>query len=313
MLTKLFPTVQFRRNTWEIDEFDCASIFLLEGTEKALVIDLGMGIGDLRGAIEMITDKPLIAVISHGHVDHTGHARQFDEVWIHPNDMGKPMPQSLARRVYDTRCIAQRQKGAIGAPYNMFRLYGFDIDVDLRDPSPEEKEPIVRPLQDGQQFDLGGGRIVTAFECPGHSPGEMVFLDSQTRCLFAGDALNYNLGIGSMPVETSLRYLKRLQSMSDQYDGIWNGHHDFRALGAPLEADCLPNAISLCEDILAGHYSPAEVPSFWGQPMPLGAAKLPNQAPPMFPGQVQLPQKRVTVRRGRNFLTFNPDNIWENK
>ena len=195
----------------------------------------------------------------------------------------------------------------------MFRLYGFDIDVDLREPSPEEKEPIVRPLQDGQQFDLGGGRIVTAFECPGHSPGEMVFLDSQTRCLFAGDALNYNLGIGSMPVETSLRYLKRLQSMSDQYDGIWNGHHDFRALGAPLEADCLPNAISLCEDILAGHYSPAEVPSFWGQPMPLGAAKLPNQAPPMFPGQVQLPQKRVTVRRGRNFLTFNPDNIWENK
>ena len=108
MLIKLFPTVQFRKNTWEIDEFDCASIFLLEGTEKALVIDLGMGIGDLRGAIEMITDKPLIAVISHGHVDHTGHARQFDEVWIHPNDMGKPMPQSLARRVYDTRCIAQR-------------------------------------------------------------------------------------------------------------------------------------------------------------------------------------------------------------
>lgn len=311
MLTRLFPMVQFRKDTWEIDEFDCASIFLLVGTEKAMVIDLGMGIGDLRGAVEMITDKPLIAVISHGHTDHTAHARQFDEVWIHPKDMGKPMPQSLARRVYDTECIARRQKGCIGAPYNMFRLYGYDIDVDLREPGPGEKEPTVRPLHDGQQFDLGGGRIVTAFECPGHSPGEMVFLDSQTRCLFAGDALNYNLGIAAVPVETSLRALKRLQDMSDLYDGIWNGHHDFRALGAPLDEDCLPNAIALCEDILAGHYSPVEIPSFWGQDMPLGKAKRPDKAPPMIAGQPNTPRSRVTVRRGRNFLTFDPDRIWE--
>ena len=62
-LTKLYPMVQIKKNTWEIDEFDCASIFLLIGTEKAMVIDCGMGIGDLRGAIEMITDKPLICVI----------------------------------------------------------------------------------------------------------------------------------------------------------------------------------------------------------------------------------------------------------
>jgi len=196
-----------------------------------------------------------------------------------------PIPQSVDRRRWDTERIAQRQKGCIGAPYNMFRLYGYDIDVDLRDPGPDEKEPIVHPLHDGQQFDLGG-RIVTAYECPGHAPGEMVFLDSQTRCLFAGDALNYNLGVASVPVETTLRYLKRLQAMSDQYDCIYNGHHDFRALGAPLDEDCLPNAIALCEDIVAGHYSPAEVPSFWGQPMPLGKAKRPDKAPPMIAGQV---------------------------
>ena len=47
-LTKLYPMVQIKKNTWEIDEFDCASIFLLIGTEKAMVIDCGMGIGDLR-------------------------------------------------------------------------------------------------------------------------------------------------------------------------------------------------------------------------------------------------------------------------
>ena len=56
MLTKLYPMVQFKKDTWEIDEFDCASMFLLIGTEKAMLIDCGMGIGDLRGAVEMLTD-----------------------------------------------------------------------------------------------------------------------------------------------------------------------------------------------------------------------------------------------------------------
>ena len=50
-LTKLYPIVQIRKDTWEIDEFDVASLFLLIGTEKAMLIDTGMGIGDLRGAV----------------------------------------------------------------------------------------------------------------------------------------------------------------------------------------------------------------------------------------------------------------------
>ena len=91
-LTKLYPMVQIKKNTWEIDEFDCASIFLLIGTEKAMVIDCGMGIGDLRGAIEMITDKPLICVISHGHIDHTANARQFGEIWLNPKDQALKSP-----------------------------------------------------------------------------------------------------------------------------------------------------------------------------------------------------------------------------
>jgi hydroxyacylglutathione hydrolase len=44
---------------------------------------------------------------------------------------------------------------------------------------------------------------VTAYECFGHSPGEMIFLDENTRSLFCGDALNYNLGIRSMSIEVA--------------------------------------------------------------------------------------------------------------
>ena len=255
--TKLFPMVQFKKDTWEIDEFDCASIYLLIGTEKAMVIDAGMGLGDLRGAVEMITDKPIICVISHGHIDHTGNARQFDEVWINEKDAAAPIPQSFARRQWDIERIARRQKGCIGAPFTMFNLYPYDIDEDLA-PEVEEPMPSLHYMTDGTQFDLGGGRIVTAYDCPGHSAGEMVFLDEQTRTLFAGDALNFNLGVSAQPLETTLKYLKRLQSMSDKYDGIWNGHHDFRALGAPLDDDCLTNCIALMEEAVAGNINIVE-------------------------------------------------------
>ena len=308
--TRLYPMVQFRKDTWEIDEFDCASIFLLIGAEKAMVIDCGMGIGDLRGAIEMITDKPLICVISHGHVDHTGNARQFDEIWINPKDAAAPIPQSLERRKWDTERIARRQKGCIGAPYTMFNLYPFDIDVDITDAA-DEPMPVIHDLTDGMQFDLGGGRIITAYECPGHSPGEMIFLDEQNRIMFCGDALNFNLGVSALPVETTLKYLKRMASMSDRYDVIYNGHHDFRALGAPLDDDCLPNAIAILEDVVNGHMNIVETPSFWGQSVPLRKGVRTNDmanAPAQSgPG----PGKRVTLRKGRNFVGIDPDKIFE--
>ncbi len=297
MLTKLYPMVQFKKNTWEIDEFDCASMFLLEGTEKAMLIDCGMGIGDLRGAVEMITDKPLIVVITHGHIDHTGNACQFDEIWIHPEDQWAPIPQDIERRRWDVQRIAHRQKTCIGGYYTQFNLYPFDIYEDIRPAEAYPNKPVLRDLYDGQEFDLGGGRIVTAYECPGHSPGEMVFLDRQTRTLFCGDALNFNLGINAKLAPTALEHLKKIQAMSDQYDDIYNGHHDFRALGMPLDDDCLPNAIALIEDVISGKAYPCQMPSFWGQDVPLTRQE--ESSHPNATGQLM---DRLTYHRGRNII-----------
>ncbi|MCI1722481.1 MAG: MBL fold metallo-hydrolase [Lachnospiraceae bacterium] len=254
MYTKLHPMVQFKKDTWEIDEFDVASCFLLIGREKAMLIDCGMGIGDLKGAVEQITDKPLIVVISHADPDHTGNARQFKEIWIHPLEAARSrIPCSLEMRKRDTRFIWLR---------NYPRIYPYDIETDLREP--EEPMPEMHDLSDGQQFDLGGGRIVTAFFCPGHAPGEMIFLDEATRTLFCGDALNYNLHLGGTTIETALPYLERMRDLGERYDDIFNGHHDGRPFGAPLGKDCLPNAIELCHQLLENRYSLVQVPSSWG-------------------------------------------------
>ncbi len=306
-LTKLYPMVQFKKDTWEIDEFEQASMFLLVGSEKAMLIDCGMGIGDLLGAVRMITDKPLIVVITHGHIDHTGNICQFEEAWIHKNDLAQAVPAPLDRRRADVARVAQRQKGALGAPYTMFRLYPFDLYTDLREP--EGPMPVLHEIKDGMEFDLGGGRIVTAYECPGHTPGEIVLLDHKTRSLFAGDAINFNLLASACPAETTLRYLKRLQRMNDQYDGIYNGHHDFRAQGAPLDTDCLPTIIEMLEGVLRGEIWPTENPSLFGrQPLPLTGTDI---LTPEEESMKRIAAGRITLRRGRNYLAIDPGKIRE--
>ena len=105
MLTRLYPMVQFKKDTWEIDEFDCASIFLLIGAERALMIDTGFGIGDLRGAVEQLTDKPITLVISHSHGDHYGGAYQFDEAWVYEKSSlitGVPQQGMAGRTLEET-------------------------------------------------------------------------------------------------------------------------------------------------------------------------------------------------------------------
>ncbi|WP_455436207.1 MBL fold metallo-hydrolase [Hungatella hathewayi] len=282
MLTKLYPMVQIKKDTWEIDEFDIASCFLLIGTEKAMLIDCGMGIGDLKGAVEQLTDKPLIVVLSHGDPDHTGNARQFSEVWINPKDAGRPIPHDLERRKKDTGYIALR---------NYPKRYPYDLEVDLREPT--EPIPVLRELYDGQKFDLGGGRVITAYECPGHTVGEMIFLDESTRSLFCGDALNYNLHLGGTTIETAVKYLERMRDMGDRYDDIYNGHHDYRPFGAPLGEDCLPNAIDLCYQLLNGTYSIVYVPSSWGP----------------WSGHPDSPM----VLKGKNYLGVHEDRIFDHK
>ena len=47
-------------------------LYLIEGPEKALFIDNGYGIGDLRALGEKLTGKPVISAVTHYHGDHAG-------------------------------------------------------------------------------------------------------------------------------------------------------------------------------------------------------------------------------------------------
>lgn len=257
MACKTMPFYECRPGIYEVDEFDCASCFVIVGTERAMLLDTGVGIGDLRWVVEnRITDKPYTVVATHNHGDHIGGAGFFDEVWMHPLDLqnqdASTAPTLEFRREYAE--LIRKREG---------KYYAYDPVADIR---PWPKTPVWKELADGQTFDLGG-RTVTAWHCPGHTPGEMVFIDDLTHTLLCGDACNCNWLLNKDLAPTlregaqiSLNALQRIWGMRAQYDAVYNFHHDFRGFGAPLNPDVLPNLITCLQQLLDGTVEFREIP-----------------------------------------------------
>ncbi|MCD8069394.1 MAG: MBL fold metallo-hydrolase, partial [Lachnospiraceae bacterium] len=229
-------------------------MFLIEGEKRALLVDAGIGIGDLKTFAQELVQKPLDVFLTHNHRDHVGNAALFPRVYMSEVDMGmgpvvRPLTSAASRLDY-TKHILKRYPD---------RDYPWTKE-DVKDFSVEE-EPEVIPLKDGDSFDLGG-RTVSCYLCPGHTPGSMVAIDSRTKYLFAGDACNYFQGIGVRPIqgmrhasiEEAHEALLRIWNMDFDREHIYNAHADYRQWGSPLPSQVFEKLIEAMSLILAGNY-----------------------------------------------------------
>ena len=72
--------VKVEEGVWNVDP-GMSAAYLVVGEERALLIDSGVGQGNVFENARSVTDKPIRLVLTHGHADHTGGAKYFDEVW----------------------------------------------------------------------------------------------------------------------------------------------------------------------------------------------------------------------------------------
>lgn len=141
---------------------------LIAGSERALLIDTGFGIGNLKGLVRCLTDKPLDVVNTHYHGDHSAGDGWFDRVYIHEYDV--PYLK-----------VSMNQQNSAG-------LMSGKSDIKQEDSAPKHDIEII-PVKDSHVFTLGKDHQVEVIHMPGHAPGGCMLLDHATGLLFSGDAV----------------------------------------------------------------------------------------------------------------------------
>lgn len=71
---------QIEEDTYVISEnkhWEETHCYLLLGSKKALLIDTGLGVANIRQVIDNITDLPVEVVTTHIHWDHIGGHKYF--------------------------------------------------------------------------------------------------------------------------------------------------------------------------------------------------------------------------------------------
>lgn len=204
-------------HTWRIADIFGDYMYLVEGGDRAALIDSGMGFSGLSQVVGSLTQKPVIVLCTHGHLDHVGANGQFERVYIHPAD------ESLLRE-HGSQAYRQDR-----IPAFMTEI-GSDAGAQVTHDLIHVRQPeTLNYLMDGQTIDLGG-RSLEVIAVPGHTRGSVCFLDAAGRLLFSGDML-CTMGI-MLSFECSTTVSEFLETMAkmkartaDQVDFVYGGHH----------------------------------------------------------------------------------------
>ena len=61
--------------------------YLLQGQERSLLIDTGLGICSIYDQVRILTDQPVTAVATHVHWDHIGGHQYFPDFYAHEAEL----------------------------------------------------------------------------------------------------------------------------------------------------------------------------------------------------------------------------------
>ena len=147
--------------------------YLILGAARAVLLDTGMGIGNIQAEVKRLTDLPVVAVNSHGHYDHIGDNHRFAEVWAFDAD---DEVARIERGLTRAQCL-----GYMRPDWYLELPSGFD-------PAAYEIRPsrVARRLHHQEAIELGG-RTLTVHHTPGHSSGSLCLFDGRDGLLFTGD------------------------------------------------------------------------------------------------------------------------------
>lgn len=192
------------------------NIYLLLGSEKALLIDTGCGLFPLKPIIDkIIGQRELLVFNTHCHFDHRGANDEFPEVYIHESEKAMiSIPEDISWLKYSSNEVIKE-----------YDKKDFKLKPSL----------IVKSVEDGDELDLGGIKV-KIIHTPGHSDGSISLVTDRGE-LFTGDLAHY----GAMYLQKKSGTHVILESLSklltvfenNKLKEIYPAHEDY-AVGKEL-------------------------------------------------------------------------------
>ena len=198
----------------EYEHWEETHCYLLCGRDRAVLIDTGLGVSDIRSIVDGLTVLPVTVLTTHVHWDHIGGHRLFERIAVHEEERDWiaghfPLPLEEVKK--------QLTKGPCAFPEDFsieaYRLF--------------QGEPQIL-LHDGDCFDLGG-RTVRVLHTPGHSPGHCCFYEPERRYLYSGDLIYKGCLDAFYPTTDPQLFYQSVKRLTEySISRILPGHHDLK-------------------------------------------------------------------------------------
>ena len=216
-----FQVYRVRPNVFAIYEpyhWEETISYLVTGTQHSLLIDTGMGIGNIQQIIHSLIPPsiPLKVINTHTHHDHIGDNWRFSGriLGIH-SDFAACNAQGSIEEAQNELKPGMIWEKYLPKDFNhkSYRIHPFEISDYVKE---------------DDRIDLGLGQELQVISTPGHSPDSISFLDERKRLLFVGDVFYQGPILLHRP-ETNLHdyliSLEKLAKISSKVDLILPGHN----------------------------------------------------------------------------------------
>jgi glyoxylase-like metal-dependent hydrolase (beta-lactamase superfamily II) len=188
------------------------NIWHVRGRDFDLVIDTGMGLDPLKDWVMRDTDRPIKAIVTHCHFDHSGSLHEFDCRLGHCAEahiLARPDPAAV---VYSGDWLRIEV-------VNRHLHPGFSPESYRITPA-----PLTGYLDEGDVVDLGDCAY-QVLHVPGHSPGSIALWDVKARTVFTGDAIYDGDLLDSLYHSDPATYRGTLQRLRQLDADTFHGGH----------------------------------------------------------------------------------------
>lgn len=213
-MTDWFTVENIDSDTFAISEYrhwEETHCYLLCGSKRAILIDTGLGIENIKKITDRLTALPILAITTHVHWDHIGGHKYFDHIAVHEFEKdwlsaGFPLPLQAVKRNL------------------MCRPCDFPDDFNIDSYQIFQGTPQML-LHDEDRISLGNRELVV-IHTPGHSPGHCCFYEPERKYLYSGDLIYSGCLDAYYPTTDPQQFgqsVKKIQSL--EVNRILPAHH----------------------------------------------------------------------------------------